>query len=89
VCYCEQITRGDVIQHLDSPLKPRTLDSIKRRTRAQMGRCQGFDCMVNIAEIISDHCEVPLDKISKRGPGSEIAQSLTSNYSDEAKNELN
>ena len=89
VCYCEQITRGDVIQHLDSPLKPRTLDSIKRRTRAQMGRCQGFDCMVNIAEIISDHCEIPLDKISKRGPGSEIAHTLTSNYSDEAKNELN
>ena len=79
VCYCENITRGDVIRHLDSPLKPRTLDSIKRRTRAQMGRCQGFDCMVNIAKIISDHCEIPLEKISKRGPGTEISSPLTSN----------
>ena len=79
VCYCEQITKGDVIRHLDSPLKPRTLDSIKRRTRAQMGRCQGFDCMVNIAKIISDHCEIPLEKISKRGPGTEISSTITSN----------
>lgn len=89
VCYCEQITRGDVIRHLDSPLKPRTLDSIKRRTRAQMGRCQGFDCMVNIAEIISEHCDIPLDKVTKHGPGSEIANTSTSNNSDEVKNENN
>lgn len=89
VCYCEQITHGDIIQHLDSPLKPRTLDSIKRRTRSQMGRCQGFDCMVKIADVISDHCKIPLDKITKCGPGSEIAQTITSKYSDEAKNEFN
>ena len=73
VCYCEQISRGDILQHLDSPLKPRTLDAIKRRTRAQMGRCQGFDCMVNVARIVSEHCGIPLEKITKRGPGSEIA----------------
>jgi len=75
VCYCEQISKGDILQHLDSPLKPRTLDAIKRRTRAQMGRCQGFDCMVNVAQIISEHCNIPLEKITKRGPGSEISSS--------------
>ncbi len=72
VCFCEQITRGDIIRQLDSPLKPRTLDAIKRRTRAQMGRCQSFDCMVNVAGIISEHCEIPLSKITKKGSGSEI-----------------
>ena len=72
VCFCEQIACGDILQHLDSPLKPRTLDAIKRRTRAQMGRCQGFDCMVHVAKIISDHCGIPLEKVTKRGPGSEI-----------------
>ena len=80
VCYCEQISRGEIIQHLDSPLKPRTLDAIKRRTRAQMGRCQGFDCMVNVAEIISNHCNIPLNKITKRGPGSEIISAATGQY---------
>jgi len=80
VCYCEQISRGEIIQHLDSPLKPRTLDAIKRRSRAQMGRCQGFDCMVNVAEIISKHCNIPLNKITKRGPGSEIISTPTRQY---------
>ncbi|MFB3056535.1 MAG: NAD(P)/FAD-dependent oxidoreductase [Ignavibacteriaceae bacterium] len=79
VCYCEQISLGEIIQHLDSPLKPRTLDAIKRRTRAQMGRCQGFDCMVNVAEIISNHCNIPLNKITKRGPGSEIISAEIAN----------
>ncbi len=79
VCFCEQITKADVIRQLDSPLKPRTLDAIKRRTRAGMGRCQGFDCMVPIAKIISDHCKIPLAEISKRGPGTEISSTSTSN----------
>ena len=73
VCFCEQISRGEIIRHLDSLLKPRTLDSIKRRTRSQMGRCQGFDCMVNIAGILSQHCKIPLNEITTCGPGSEIA----------------
>jgi len=77
VCYCEHISRGEIIQHLDSPLKPRTLDAIKRRTRAQMGRCQGFDCQIKVAEIISEHCGIPLNKITKRGPGSEIIPAAT------------
>ncbi len=76
VCFCEQVTHGDIIRHLDSPLQPKTLDAIKRRTRSQTGRCQGFDCMVNIAGIISKHCEIPLNKITKNGPGSEIASTL-------------
>lgn len=72
VCFCEQISRGEIIRQLDSPLKPRTLDAIKRRTRAQTGRCQGFECMVKVASIISEHCDIPLNKITKCGPGSEL-----------------
>ena len=77
ICYCENVSRGEVIHHLDSPLKPRTLDAIKRRTRTQMGRCQGFDCQVQVAKIISDHCGIPLNKITKNGPGSEMACDAT------------
>jgi len=44
-----------------------------------MGRCQGFDCMVNVAEIISNHCNIPLNKITKRGPGSEIISAKITN----------
>jgi glycerol-3-phosphate dehydrogenase len=72
VCYCENISHGEIIDALESPLKPRTLDAIKRRTRVQTGRCQGFNCQVHIAEAISEHCGIPLDKITKSGPGSEV-----------------
>ena len=72
VCYCEQISQGEIIDQLNSGLKPITLDAIKRRTRAQMGRCQGFDCQVRVADIISDHIGIPLSKVTKHGPESEI-----------------
>jgi len=72
ICYCEHITEREIREALDSPLQPRTLDAIKRRTRVQTGRCQGFDCHIPVAEIISEHCGLPLEAITKRGPGSEI-----------------
>ena len=72
VCYCEHISRGEIIDALDSPLRPRTMDAIKRTARTQMGRCQGFDCHVHIAEIISEHCSIPLNEITKNGPNSEL-----------------
>lgn len=71
-CFCENISEGEVVDALDSPLKPRTLDGVKRRTRAMMGRCQGFDCHPAICEIFSRHCGIPLEKLTKSGPGSEI-----------------
>ena len=72
ICYCEHISEREIKDALDSPLQPRTLDAVKRRTRVQTGRCQGFDCHIPVAEIISEHCGIPLHLISKNGPGSEI-----------------
>ncbi len=75
VCTCENISLGEIGDALDSPLKPRTLDAIKRRTRTQMGRCQGFECLVRVAEIISATSGVPLEMVTKKGPGSELLSS--------------
>ncbi len=72
ICFCEHVSRGEIIKTLDSPLKPRTLDALKRRTRTGMGRCQGFACRIRIAEIISEHCAIALERITQRGPGSEL-----------------
>jgi glycerol-3-phosphate dehydrogenase len=71
-CYCEQISQREIINAIKSPLQPRTIDAIRRRTRAAMGRCQGFDCRIKLAEIISQTCSIPFDKITQNGPGSEI-----------------
>jgi glycerol-3-phosphate dehydrogenase len=72
VCSCEQITRGELSDSLASPLRPHTLDALKRRTRVLTGRCQGFHCGVPVAEAIRDGCGVPLRSVTKRGPGSEL-----------------
>ena len=72
VCFCEQISQQEIVDALDSPLRPRTLDAVKRRTRVLTGRCQGFNCLVRIAELISRHCKVPLESVTKHGPGSEL-----------------
>ncbi len=75
-CFCENISEGEIVDALDSPLTPRTVDGIKRRTRALMGRCQGFDCNPAVCELISTHTGIRLEKITKRGPGSEILSSM-------------
>ncbi len=73
ICNCEDISQGEIVDALNSPLRPFTLDAIKRRTMARTGRCQGFDCTVKIIELISEHQNIPINKITKNGPGSEIA----------------
>ncbi len=70
ICYCENISSGELRDALCSPLSPQTTDALKRRTRAHMGRCQGFNCGVPIIETVRDHSEIPMASVTKRGPGS-------------------
>jgi glycerol-3-phosphate dehydrogenase len=72
VCSCENISRGEVDDALELCSGVATLDGLKRRTRVLTGRCQGFNCCVPTAEIISRRFEMPLECITKRGPGSEF-----------------
>ena len=50
----------------------RTLDGIKFRTRAQAGRCHGGFCTTLIMKIMQEELGMPVETITKRGPGSEI-----------------
>ena len=75
VCSCEHISRGELQDAIDASPGVATLDGLKRRTRVLMGRCQGFNCCVPTAEMISRHFQIPLGAVTKRGPGTEfIAQ---------------
>ncbi len=53
ICKCEMITEGDIVFALHRPIKVKTIDGIKRRVRAGMGRCQGGFCMDKVAKIIA------------------------------------
>lgn len=73
VCRCESITKGEVIEALNTPLDICSVDSIKRRVRAGGGRCQGGFCTAKIMKIISEVKNVPVTKINKDCNDSVIA----------------
>jgi glycerol-3-phosphate dehydrogenase len=49
VCFCERVTRAEIRDALDSTVPAVDLDGLRRRTRAHMGRCQGFFCGAELA----------------------------------------
>jgi glycerol-3-phosphate dehydrogenase len=55
VCFCERVTRGEVRDAFASPVPPADLDGLRRRTRAHMGRCQGFYCGATLAAMLAGH----------------------------------
>jgi len=54
VCRCEKVTKKEVLEAINNPLGARSLISIKYRTRAMMGRCQGGYCLTRIIEILRE-----------------------------------
>jgi glycerol-3-phosphate dehydrogenase len=50
VCFCERVTSGEIRDAFAAPVPPVDLDGLRRRTRAHMGRCQGFFCGAELAE---------------------------------------
>lgn len=72
VCKCENITEGDICFALHRPLKIKSIDGVKRRVRAGMGRCQGGFCMLPVAEIIAKELKIPLDQVIKENAGSNL-----------------
>lgn len=72
VCRCEKITEGEIREAIKTNPPARDLDGIKRRTRAQMGRCQGGFCIPYITEILAEELGVAYEAVTKSGAGSEI-----------------
>ena len=77
VCRCETVTEGEILAAIHTNPLARDLDGIKRRTRAQMGRCQGGFCMPYIAELLARELGIPYEAVTKAGPGSEISLGQT------------
>ncbi len=73
ICRCEGISEGEITDAIRTNPGARDLDGIKRRTRAQMGRCQGGFCTPSIMEILSRELGIPYEEITKSGEGSRLA----------------
>ncbi len=72
ICRCEMITEGEIIDAVTRTLGAKSLDGVKRRTRAGMGRCQGGFCSPRVMEIIARERGVAVEEITKSGGKSKL-----------------
>ena len=72
ICRCEMVTEGEILDAIHRPLGAKSLDGVKRRTRAGMGRCQAGFCSPRTMEILSRELKLDMEKITKSGGGSVI-----------------
>lgn len=72
VCRCETVTEGEILAAIRQNPKARDLDGVKRRTRAQMGRCQGGFCGPYITELLAKELGIPYEAVTKSGGNSII-----------------
>lgn len=70
ICRCEMITEGEILDAIHRPLGARSLDGVKRRTRAGMGRCQAGFCSPRTMEILEREVPMSMFDITKNGVGS-------------------
>ena len=68
----QMITEGEIMDAINRPLGARTMDGVKRRTRAGMGRCQAGFCTPRTMEILSRELGIPMTEITKKGEGSNL-----------------
>ncbi len=53
ICRCETVTEGEIVASLHTPIPPVSVNGVKRRVGAGMGRCQGGFCGPRVQEIIA------------------------------------
>lgn len=72
ICRCEMISEGEILDAIHRPLGARSLDGVKRRTRAGMGRCQSGFCSPRTMEILSRELGISMEDLTKSGGKSKM-----------------
>lgn len=72
VCRCEEVTLGEIIDAMRENPRATTVDGIKLRTRAGMGRCQSGFCQPLVLETIMKEYSLDYKDVKKNANGSEI-----------------
>ena len=70
ICRCETITEAEIMQAIHRPLGAKSMDAVKRRVRAGMGRCQAGFCGPKVIEILARELGVLASEINKNNAGS-------------------
>ena len=77
VCRCETITEAEILQAIHRPLGAKSVDAVKRRVRAGMGRCQAGFCGPKVLEILARELGVNATDINKNNDGSYMVTGTT------------
>ena len=80
VCRCEMVTEAEIRDAIHRPVGAGTVDGIKRRTRAGMGRCQGGFCSPRVARIISEEKGIPMLEVTKDGGNSYLLSDTVESF---------
>lgn len=72
ICRCETITEGEIVASIHSLVPATTIDGVKRRTNAGMGRCQGGFCAPKVFEILKRELSLNYDEIYQDKNGSQV-----------------
>lgn len=83
VCRCETVSEKEIVEAIHRPVGARTLDAIKMRVRAQMGRCQGGFCTPKLMRILARELKVPVEEITLKGEGSRLVFGRTKGLASE------
>ncbi len=67
ICRCELVTEGEIVEAIHRPVGAVTLDGVKRRVRAGMGRCQAGFCTPKQVNILARELGVDIAQITKKG----------------------
>lgn len=77
VCRCEEISKGEIIDCINSIIPVETIDAVKKRVRPGMGRCQGGFCMPTVMKLISEVKHIPITSVKFKDPESYIVLGKT------------
>lgn len=67
VCFCENVSAGEIIEAINRPLSPTTIDGLKRRIRVGMGKCQSGFCLNKSMKLLSQELNKDIFTITKNG----------------------
>lgn len=72
ICRCETVTEGEIVNAIKRPLGARSVDGVKKRTRAGMGRCQGGFCGPRVVQILARELNISPEEVTKSGKDSNL-----------------
>ena len=72
ICRCELVTEGQIVDAINRPIRARSVDAVKRRVRAGMGRCQGGFCTPKVMSILSRELGIDMTEVTKKGGNSQM-----------------